>query len=50
MTAGPGHLWTGLALQVGTGLNGGSQLGEAALTTMLIAGAIGHHHAACRLL
>jgi FSR family fosmidomycin resistance protein-like MFS transporter len=30
-----------LALYVGTGLHGGRQLGEAALTTMLIAGAIG---------
>lgn len=30
-----------LALHVGTGLHGGRQLGEAALTTMLVAGAIG---------
>lgn len=30
-----------LALYVGTGLRGGGQLGEAALTTMLIAGAVG---------
>lgn len=30
-----------LALYVGTGLHGGRQLGEAALTTMLVAGAVG---------